>query len=428
MGGDQPLPSGVVTFLLTDVVGSTRQWQHAPASMDRAIERHGEIIAAAVEAHDGHMIKPRGEGDSTFSVFTRSSNAIRAAHQAQTAIRRERWPASAQLSVRFALHAGEAIERDGDYFGSVVNRVARLRSVAQGGEILISEAAAALVVDDLPPATGLADLGTVHLRDLDREERVFALLADGLATPTSVDARGSATDGWSLEVRLLGPCELVERRGPLDLGGPKECALLALLSMSNGPLSPEQLIDELWSGEPPSSARKTLQTYIWRLRRKLGEALVSVTGGYELRLPTTSDCDAIRFEWLVRDAHRAMDDGAFEQAGHQLDDAMALWRGQPFTGCASTVALETHAARLEERRIDAIESRLAAELELGHHDAIIGELETTVPRGATPRGPVEQVGAGPLSQRPRRRRAADAGPSAPRHGRGVRSRSGTRAA
>ena len=202
------------------------------------------------------MLKPRGEGDSTFSVFARSSNTIRAAHQAQTAIRRERWPASAQLSVRFALHAGEAIERDGDYFGSVVNRVARLRSVAQGGEVLISEAAAALVVDDLPPATGLADLGTVHLRDLDREERVFALIADGLAAPSSVDAQGDGRNAWSLEVRLLGPCELVSARGSLELGGPKESALLALLSMANGPLSPEQLIDELWSGAPPSSARE----------------------------------------------------------------------------------------------------------------------------------------------------------------------------
>ncbi len=344
--------------------------------MDEAIERHCQIIADAVDAFDGHLLKPRGEGDSTFSVFARSSNALRAAHRAQIALRQEQWPESAPIVVRFAVHAGEAIERDGDYFGSVVNRAARLRSIAQGGEILVSEAAAALVVDDLPMATGLEDLGPVHLRDLDREERVFALVADGLVVPTSLAASDADLDR-SLEVRLLGPCELVSARGTLDLGGPKECATLALLSMANGPLSPDQLIDELWSGRPPTSARKTLQTYIWRLRRKLGDALTTVSGAYVLCSPV-SDCDAVRFERLVREAHQAVDDGAVEQAGRQLDEALGLWRGQPFSGCASTVALESHSARLYERRIEAVETRLAMHLELGHHAEIVGELEAAV--------------------------------------------------
>src|SRR5437763_17009767 len=86
---------------------------------------------------------------------------------------------------------------------------------------------------------------------------------------------------------------LVSAQGALDLSGPKERATLALLSMANGPLSSDQLIDELWSGRSPSSARKTLQTYIWRLRRKLGDALTTVTGGYELRLSVIRDCDPI---------------------------------------------------------------------------------------------------------------------------------------
>jgi predicted ATPase/class 3 adenylate cyclase len=197
------LPSGTVSFVLTDVVGSTRLWQQAPEAMDRVIVRHAEIIAGAVASHGGTLLKGRGEGDSTFSVFARARDAVGAALDAQISLRGERWSDGLSLAVRVAVHTGEAVERDGDYFGPVVNRAARLRSIAAGGDVVVSETTAALVAEALPGAARLVELGDVLLRDLDRPERVFALAADGLEPSKSRLASGAApTRGAPLSVPL----------------------------------------------------------------------------------------------------------------------------------------------------------------------------------------------------------------------------------
>jgi class 3 adenylate cyclase/DNA-binding CsgD family transcriptional regulator len=185
VGGRHELPSGTVTLLLTDVVGSTRMWQRSTDAMDVALVRHAELIEAAVTAHGGTLLKSRGEGDSTFSVFSRASNAVRAALDAQRSLVAESWPSRARLSVRFALHSGEAIERDDDYFGPAVNRAARLRALGSGGDILLSGTTADLAADDLPADSRLIDLGPLQLRDLDRSERVFGLAAEGVRAPVA---------------------------------------------------------------------------------------------------------------------------------------------------------------------------------------------------------------------------------------------------
>ncbi|HEX9682241.1 MAG TPA: adenylate/guanylate cyclase domain-containing protein, partial [Acidimicrobiales bacterium] len=123
------LPTGTVSFLLTDIVGSTRLWQQAPVDMDRAIAHHQDVIGRSVQSHGGMMLKPRGEGDSTFSVFSRARDAVAAALDAQHELRSGAWPVPVRPATRMAVHTGEAVERDGDYFGPVVNRAARLRSV-----------------------------------------------------------------------------------------------------------------------------------------------------------------------------------------------------------------------------------------------------------------------------------------------------------
>jgi predicted ATPase/class 3 adenylate cyclase len=164
------LPTGVVTFLLTDIEGSTAQWEDDPDSMSELIATHDGLVADAVESNGGRLLKTRGEGDSTFSVFTRASDAAAAALAVQRTL-----IAQTGLSVRVAIHSGEAETRDGDYFGRTVNRASRLRSVARGGQVLLSSAAADLVVDALPDGATLVDLGFRELRDLARGEQVFAL-------------------------------------------------------------------------------------------------------------------------------------------------------------------------------------------------------------------------------------------------------------
>jgi predicted ATPase/class 3 adenylate cyclase len=164
------LPTGVVTFLLTDIEGSTAQWETDPDSMSELIATHDGLVADAIESNGGRLLKTRGEGDSTFSVFTRASDAVAAALAVQRTL-----IAQTGLSVRVAIHSGEAETRDGDYFGRTVNRASRLRSVAHGGQVLLSSAAADLVVDALPDGATLVDLGFRELRDLARGEQVFAL-------------------------------------------------------------------------------------------------------------------------------------------------------------------------------------------------------------------------------------------------------------
>ena len=181
----RPLPSGVVTFLLTDVVGSTRLWETASDVMPDALRRHDDLVRAAVDAHDGVLLKARGEGDSTFSVFRRASDAAAAALDAQAALGQVAWPESCAIAVRMAIHTGESVEHEGDYYGRTVNRVARLRSIAEGGQVLVSHATADVIIDNLPADARLVELGPTELRDLDRPETVY-LLTDASAHAAAV--------------------------------------------------------------------------------------------------------------------------------------------------------------------------------------------------------------------------------------------------
>lgn len=164
-----------VTFLLTDIEGSTAAWEADADAMAVALARHDEIVEQVVTFRGGRLIKTRGEGDATFSVFDRPSGAAAAAIELQEAMRREPWPLAEPVRIRVALHTGEVEFRDGDYFGRAVNRAARLRSLAVGGQILCSGATAELVIDTLADDVVLADLGLRQLKSLARPEHVFEL-------------------------------------------------------------------------------------------------------------------------------------------------------------------------------------------------------------------------------------------------------------
>ena len=170
------LPAGTVTFLLTDIEGSTRLWESASEAMPAAVARHYEILDEAIARHAGVRPVEQGEGDSVVAAFTRATDALAAALDAQRGLVAEEWPDGAELRVRIALHTGDARLRDeGNYFGAAVNRCARLRAIAHGGQVLLSGATADLVADGLPDGAQLLDLGVHRLRDLGRPERVFAL-------------------------------------------------------------------------------------------------------------------------------------------------------------------------------------------------------------------------------------------------------------
>jgi class 3 adenylate cyclase len=177
------LPSGSVTFLLTDIEGSTAAWESDPEGMAGRLAAHDDLLGEVVEAAGGVLLKHKGEGDATFSVFVRPEDAVTAALEAG-----RRLPAEVGLRVRMALHSGEAELRDGDYYGTTVNRAARLRSLAAGGQVVVSEAVAQEVGERLPSAASFSDLGTRELKGLSRPERVFALDHPDLPQPSSSGA------------------------------------------------------------------------------------------------------------------------------------------------------------------------------------------------------------------------------------------------
>src|SRR5829696_2091597 len=173
------LPTGTVTFLFTDIEGSTKLWEKSPRSMQIALTRHDALLWEAIEGHGGFVFKT--VGDAFCAVFPTALGAPKSALAAQRGLFSEAWGDEiGALRARMALHTGTTHERDGDYFGPPVNRVARLLSAGHGGQILLSSSTQELVRDHLPPETHLRDLGERRLKDLSRPERIFQLTAPDL--------------------------------------------------------------------------------------------------------------------------------------------------------------------------------------------------------------------------------------------------------
>jgi predicted ATPase/class 3 adenylate cyclase len=153
------LPTGTVTFLFTDVEGSTRLWEDHPDAMHDVLARHDEIVRGAIESHGGYVVKTTGDG--FHAAFGTARDALEAALAAQQALARERPVQGVVVKVRMGVHTGEARVRDGDYFGSELNRAARLTAVGHGGQVLVSEVTHRLASD-----VAAVDLGGHHLKDV----------------------------------------------------------------------------------------------------------------------------------------------------------------------------------------------------------------------------------------------------------------------
>ncbi len=165
---------------LTDVQGSTRLWQDEPAAMDAAMARHHAIVHGAVAEHGGWRPVDQGEGDAVFAAFRSATAALDAVAQVHRELVAESWPTSTPLQVRIGVHVGEVTERAGNLYGEPVNRCARLRGLATGGQTLLSAPVFELVRDKLPAGASVTDLGEHRMKDLVRPEHVWQLDVDGL--------------------------------------------------------------------------------------------------------------------------------------------------------------------------------------------------------------------------------------------------------
>ncbi len=214
-GRAQPLPTGMVTLMLSDVEGSTRLWEANEETAAAVIARHYELFDAAISQHGGVRPVEQGEGDSVVGAFASASDALAAVLDVQRAFVAEPWPTDGRVRVRIALHSGEVRLRDEDnYYGRTIIRCARLRSAAHGGQTLLSDAVRDLVVDWLPDGVALKSLGPHRLKDLSRAERVWQLCHPDIevefpplrtldAFPNNLPAQLTAFLGRSTEIASL---------------------------------------------------------------------------------------------------------------------------------------------------------------------------------------------------------------------------------
>ncbi len=194
-----------VTFLFTDIEGSTGLWERQPEAMRLALQRHNVLLAQAIAQHHGYVFKT--VGDAFCVTFDDPAQALATARRIQHDLGREPWPEQARLRVRVALHTGPAYLCEGDYFGTTVNRCARLLAVTRGGQTLLTSATQALLNEPLPPECSLRDSGMLRLRDLPHPIHVYQLVHPGLAP----ELLHVADDGAKLTAQPLA------RLRPIDI-------------------------------------------------------------------------------------------------------------------------------------------------------------------------------------------------------------------
>ena len=297
-------PTGTVTFLFTDIECSTERWDRNRAGMEEAVQRHDSILRSAIEANGGHVFKTIG--DSFCAAFARAEDGVAAALAAQRDLGSEDFSAVDGLRVRMALHAGAADEREGDYFGPPLNRVARLLDIGHGGQVLLSAAAADLVQGLLPKGEGLRDLGQHRLKDLADPEQVHQLLALGLrhkfpalrslgSLPNNLPPQLTTFIGRGIEsaeiegllqkhrmVTLFGAGGIGKTRLALQVaaevigGFPGGAWFVELAPISDGSLVPNQIAAALGLHESPSSPM--IETVIAHLK---GKALLLIVDNCE---------------------------------------------------------------------------------------------------------------------------------------------------
>src|SRR5438128_2151233 len=179
MSSRAELPGGTVTFLFTDIEGSTRLLKQLRERYAKALAEHQRILREAFDEHGGREIDT--QGDSFFVAFPRATDAVAAAVEAQHGLAEQSWPEGAQLRVRMGVHTGEPTVGEERYVGLGVHRAARIAAAGHGGQVLVSQTTRELLRDDPIPDVSLQDLGEHQLKDLDEAERLYQLVAPGLA-------------------------------------------------------------------------------------------------------------------------------------------------------------------------------------------------------------------------------------------------------
>jgi putative nucleotidyltransferase with HDIG domain len=301
-----------LTFLFTDIEGSTALWEQEPERMRSALQRHNSLLSAAVEHHHGWVFKT--VGDAFCVTFDRAADAIGAAYQIQSSLDAETWPTRTPLRVRVALHTGPAHLSAGDYFGTTVNRCARLLAVARGGQTLLSSTTESLAASALPAGVSLRDLGLHRLRDLPHPIHVFQLVHPGL-------------DPVLLEIdELPGGSKLTAQ--PLARFNPIE--------LFDVPTLPAIVVQALAAMQDPKSDATSVEKVIARdpaLSAKILRVANSAFFGYARRVSTI--VDAIRILGFTNVQGMIIGVGAFDAFRTERLNLNEFWRHSIATATAA---------------------------------------------------------------------------------------------
>jgi DNA-binding SARP family transcriptional activator/class 3 adenylate cyclase len=395
--GSVRAPHGTVTFLFTDVEGSTALVRRLRDEYGTLLATHHRLLREAFAARGGHEVDT--QGDAFFVAFPRARDALEAAAAGQRALAREDWPPEATVRVRMGIHTAEPGLAENGYHGLGVVRGARICSAAHGGQVLVSGVTHGLVDEDELEELHFRDLGSHRLKGLDHPEHLFQLVVEGLpesfpplrttaairkvagreielAAAAQAAIAGGEPAREGLDFRILGPLEAFKDGRPLELGGQKQRGLLALLLLEEGRVvATDRLIDSLWGEHPPRTAATSLQNFVSQLRKLLGpDTIRTKPPGYVLRIEP-GRLDLHRFTVLVEQAREAPDPVT---RATLLRAALAVWRDAPLADFVYEAFAQNEIGRLEDLRLVALEQRIDADLELERHADVIAELETLV--------------------------------------------------
>lgn len=367
------LLTGTVTFLFSDIEGSTALLKRLGDRYEEVVKQHDLLLREAFDEVGGRVIDT--QGDAFFVAFPRAKDAVIAAVVAQRALGAHAWPDAVEVRVRMGVHTGEPTVGSERYVGLGVHRAARICAVGRGGQILVSQTTRELLREDPPSDAKLRDVGEQQLKDLDEPEHLYQVVAPGLRDdfrPLRTVSRQTGRAGGH-EFRVLGPLEVMCAEQPVRLGGQKQRALLGILVLNAGRVvSTDRLIDQLWGEDAPRTAGTSLQNFISQLRKTLGsDRLVTRPPGY-LLAAEPHETDLGRFEQSMREARNLPS----EERATKLREALELWRGPPLADLTFESFAQAEIRRLEELRLAAIEERIEADLELGDHAELVGELQT----------------------------------------------------
>lgn len=285
------LPAGTVTFLLTDIEGSTALWERTGGAFRSALETHHRLLRAAFRAHGGHEVKEAG--DSFLVAFERASDALACAVAGLQALASASWPSEVgPLQVRMALHTGEVELRDGEYHGLVLHRASRMLTAAHGGQALLSEVTAGLLQGNLPPGVRLSDLGVWRLRDVAEPARLFQVdLPGGQGRPF---APLNAQAGYASSLPLTFTRFFGREKEIAAL-----CELLQTRDAGVGDAQPRDAQPRLITLTGPGGTGKT------RLSVEVARRLVDAFGGAVYFVPLADLSDPILIPGAIVDALRA---------------------------------------------------------------------------------------------------------------------------